>query len=672
MYKALCCVSLFDWSFHHKKNSFVVKNRDAERGGFVCCVLEERETMLVWVKIEGATDSEAFKIEVKRSRQFDSPNTKATLASPQQAQQNNVQIGDVLTAAVQFFQPSSSSISVTSSTRRYRLYFNGAPIPNDADAERFLSDALEKALQRRTVNNVSKVSASNDTSTVTLQKRQGVVLELRQGIEEADARRDKKKRGTPDANRKALFRDPRHAVEPSAVIKSMTADKHLCSTKDVTLSPQPSHNGSIVAATHPPPHDDNDPSSVPTSIARPLWSPLHIRGKAGSPAPCQSFLALWGAPGVCSHCSFLKSSHALPHSTSPSKSPKRNNQKSASPHRTLEDFLASPNREYRMGSGCSNYLPLWNHNDYCMNCYKPLAVHTSYLELQNRRRQERAESAKHKKWLERRRQVNLLLPWNNVLLFLSVEDLRQVGPSCRFLAKIVRVLLKTVFRLVLSYTIPADVRVRLSSSAHRFAQVLHSKSILGGTTLFAVNTIFERCVANKALKASTEHESSQTTGAKKLSSNDMPLAHRNEGYLDDSTDHLNSAELDFSELVDRLQNLVDIDCITLDASCIEAIHAIPSLSESTEVAASYPSPPERAPSDSPDDSSSVFSLAGDMVAAVARKHKKLARGANRTAVQAGGTEEVLRPLVEFLRNMVLYRNLKLVAQGYIQQSFVPL
>lgn len=619
--------------------------------------------MSYWVKAEGAPNSEAFRVAVRPQLSIHTPPlVPQQPSSSSRADEVHVTVGDLLCAAMNFFFPAKKQLDGSSAhAAPYCLFMKGVSLEHRLSevADDIVDDALNEALDvNETVSN-----RVGTTLRFALLRRHGVVFELKQ-----------------KSTATIFTRSPHSSAKKKRVTQSSRPINGTASSpghEDASRSQTPSKtNKEITSRT----------SASPPRCA--LWSPTAspsptaLQRVSQAAATCAAFSPQWKAPKVCVHCHHVAALHPqqIKHSecaeVEPPSSPPRHRRSAAtSPAEKAAESV------YRRT--CDHFVPHWNRNSYCENCFRPASWHTKYIEdlklkrdlLVDHDRRRRAQAVTRKRLAQ--------IPWHHILGYLPAESISTLCRVNRHLAVAARASLKAVMSLVVTYQIPVDVRARLSRSATVYASALQRA---GDRSILAVK-LFAAVVASvdSSLRGG-EGDSTKLTAASGSTSSLFRLQRGQRadqrspgaGANNDvalAASHVHLSSLDYSALVEYIKQLADVDPLRLSAAAVNAIEAIPKLPTS-------PSTGKKNQVRRPwsGDHNTAAKVSFDDVAASQTLHDDEDdedSGAGRQSplednVDSPSLAEECRPVAHFLQNLVSMRKLKQQAKHYLSNDFVPL
>jgi hypothetical protein len=173
--------------------------------------------------------------------------------------------------------------------------------------------------------------------------------------------------------------------------------------------------------------------SILESPKRRVPLPSHAHTK------CQNFRAGWGRPHICDNCHqpLLGHDNIDPESVKP---------------KPIQVARSPPPSARPIRGICSEYIPLWNNNEVCGNCYHELELHS--LAALPPRLQKSRKGPSTQKVVDPKTTAMLrvcALPWYSILPFCTVPELARIGRSCRLLAMNARTLLEATMKQVADF-----------------------------------------------------------------------------------------------------------------------------------------------------------------------------------------------------------------------------
>lgn len=497
-------------------------------------LLVRRMPLLLWVKGEGAADAEAFRVEVTPSA---SPPAEPAEGAASSSSGNwwlhasEPSVGDVLDAAVKMFFPARGSTGRSYNVHAFQLWLQKRRLTDfNEPASAVIDAALKRALD-------VTPTVSNRTGTMDqfmLQRRQGVVFELRLPASPFSNTRSQK--GTAaDATQKKPYSSGNN------IKRQCDASSPGVSSPPRLASPRVSHpTSTAISRSHSPPGTPGStstsgnsgggdehkppPALVPISATgAAMWIPKAQTEKFLPGKACSAFLPRWGAPNVCQTCFEHVSSHAhgAPLRSTATKELLDAHYQSPSTPRTPLNVLATPRQPFRLFSAtspvvllgaasspspshaapsaaavrsvytktCAHFLPLWDHNNHCSTCYRPLHWHDSYLRDLAEKRHQYVSGLRQHSHKEQHQKLMALLPWHHVYHYLSIEDILACACVSRVCALTARVLLKSIMTLVVKYEAPGDMRMRILRDADRIATALDTSRMSSFATIYPTKVL---------------------------------------------------------------------------------------------------------------------------------------------------------------------------------------
>jgi hypothetical protein len=500
-------------------------------------------------------------------------------------------IGDILDAAVKLFFPARAASGRQHNIRAFELWLQKRRL---TDFTQSASDVIESALKRALDVTPTVSNRSGTIDQFMLLRRQGVVFELRLPASPfSNARRPAQSKHSHFENRSqqqqqrcvgrrssAGAASPPRSSTRAASRRDSGAVSPTRSPPDANSSRTSEHSGDTLKA---PPALTPLPVSA-TGAA--MWIPKATADKFFPGKACNKFSPRWGVPKVCDVCFEHISSHAsctqvTAGGGSPSpvvggegmfQSPlsKGHHVLPTTPRTPLH--MATPRLGAADGSfgspygarplaavaessaarsvytkTCQHFIPLWDRNDHCSTCYRPVHWHDEYLHDLALKRRRFVMTLRQHHNSEHHQKLMALLPWHHVFHFLSVEDILSCACVSRVCSLTARVLLKSIMGLVVKYEAPGDMRMRILRDADRIATSLDASKTLSFASIYSTKVLIalvEVCRGDGSGDISADKIAGGSTTANHLAARTALLLAFHESHSNkDSTDNSSSKSL---------------------------------------------------------------------------------------------------------------------------------